>query len=80
MLKEMNGTADYTIGQARDDLLLYFEYGTFDHGVSSLEAVAAANKEDCKTKRDNTKIATSVAKGTTAAPSPMTTGGCPETK
>src|SRR5439155_11178837 len=58
MLKEMKGR-DYTIGQARDDLLLYFEAGTFDHGVSSLEAVAAANKEDCKTKRDDTKVAAS---------------------
>ena len=79
MLKEMKGTGVYTIGQARDDLLLYFEAGTFDHGISSLEAVAAANKEDCKAKRDDTKVAPSSGKGTTTTLSKPTATGCSET-
>ncbi len=76
MLKEMKG--NYTIGQARDDLLIYFEAGTFDHGVSSLEAVAAANKEDCKTKRDDTKVAASSVGGPATTQSKTTAIGCPE--
>jgi hypothetical protein len=69
MLKEMND-GNYTIGQAKDDLLLYFEYGTFDHAISSLQAAAAANKANCEAQRDN-------AKAQMAATPPATTTGCP---
>jgi hypothetical protein len=59
MLEEMKGLTPYTLAQAKDDLLLYFEYGTFDHGISSLQAATAANKEKCKKQLDTTKIAAS---------------------
>lgn len=48
----------YTMGAAKDDLLIYFQAGTFDHGITSLQVAAAANKANCQAQLDNAKLAT----------------------
>jgi len=78
MLDEMNGSSPYTLAQAKDDLLLYFEYGTFDHGISSLQAATAANKEKCQKQLDAAKIAVSSGNGAPVDGS-TATGGCSDT-
>lgn len=62
MLSQMNaglqlGGPTYTMGAAKDDLLSYFEAGTFDHGLTSLQVTAAANRANCQAQLDNTKVA-----------------------
>ncbi len=58
------GGGTYTMGAAKDDLLIYFQAGTFDHGITSLQVAAAANKANCQAQLDNTKVAM----GATAVP------------
>ena len=63
MLSRMNaglqpGGPVYTMGAAKDDLLIYFQAGTFDHGITSLQVAAAANKAHCQAQLENAKVAT----------------------
>lgn len=54
MLNEMSGT--YTMRQAKDDLLLYFAAGTWDHAITSLQTAVAANQANCKAQTDAAKV------------------------
>jgi len=54
MLNEMSGT--YTMRQAKDDLLVYFAAGTWDHAITSLQTAVAANQANCKAQTDAAKV------------------------
>ena len=79
MLSEINGTASpYTLSQAKDDLLIYFSDGTWDHALVSMQVQTAANSAACKTDTNNAKV--QVAKTgttTTATTTPSATSACP---
>jgi hypothetical protein len=47
------GAAPYTMAQARSDLMIYFEDGTFSHGVEALQAATAADKASCSRAATN---------------------------
>jgi hypothetical protein len=65
-------TSHYTIAQAKDDMLVYFGDGTWDHAIVSLQAKASANLANCQAAVDNAK--TSATTGSTQSPSTAT--GC----
>jgi len=87
MLGQMKG--NYSIEQAKADLLEYFSAGTWDHAIVSLQTTIAAKKNDCKNQTDANKVnaaATSAtapatpgspAPGAAAPAAPLTTGTPP---
>ena len=79
MLGEMQG-GNYTLAQAKDDLLIYFGDGTFDHALVSLQTQTAAIGAACKAATDQAKV--NASQTTTATPSTSTSNsanGCQPT-
>ncbi len=72
MVAEMKGPS-YILAQAKDDLLIYFADGTFDHALVSMQTLTAANSGACKSETDRAKVQAAQGTNPTLA---NTAGGC----
>jgi hypothetical protein len=73
MLKEMQNTSSpYTLDQAKNDLLVYYAAGTWDHAITSLQAKTSANLANCQAAVNNAKSNGAV------VGSISTSTGCPQ--
>jgi len=71
MLKEMDDDkSTYSMGQAKDDLLLYFAAGTWDHAIAALQASTAANQANCKRQLNKAKVKKSTKSASTDCAQP----------
>ncbi len=75
MLTRLNAaTPPYTLAEAENDLLAYYEAGTFTHALVSLETRSAANQANCSAQAQNAKVSAG-----SATTSPAISTGCPAT-
>jgi hypothetical protein len=57
IIKQMSAdTTTYGMSQAKDDLLKYYEMGTFGHALQALENQTAATATTCKAQAQATKV------------------------
>jgi hypothetical protein len=77
MLTRLNSTTAplYSLEEAENDLLGYYEAGTFTHALVSLQTKTAANQANCSAQAQNAKTSGANAGATTTA----TSTGCPAT-
>jgi hypothetical protein len=71
----MSGS-NYTLAQAKDDLLLYFAAGTWDDAITTIQTTIAANQVKCQAQADQSSVNQAQSAGNAGTPAATPTT-CP---